>query len=207
MNSQERSPEPRYCLNVLSISLHAGFTLIELLVVVLIIGILAAVAVPQYQDAVSKSRLVRWLELGRSLSEAQNLYYLANGSFSGSFSELDIMLPADAEIYDTGLSGGAGQRAYFNMNRGSSSNSMAGERVRVDLQPAHSERAGTIQMQVNFTDNNEMWFTFYPQTYANKTYAGRIICSGNGASVALCGKLAGGESRRISAASSGYYLN
>ncbi len=58
---------------------HAGFTLIELLVVVLIIGILAAVAVPQYQVAVEKSRAAEALTIISSLQKAIDLYVLEHG--------------------------------------------------------------------------------------------------------------------------------
>lgn len=67
-----------------------GFTLIELLVVILIIGILAAVALPQYQTAVAKSRMAAMLPFMRSVQQAVQRYYMANGTYPVSLEELDV---------------------------------------------------------------------------------------------------------------------
>ena len=72
---------------------NKGFTLIELLVVVLIIGILSAIALPQYQKAVAKARYMQLVTIGRSLLEAQRIYYLANGEYATTFEELDMVPP------------------------------------------------------------------------------------------------------------------
>lgn len=76
-----------------------GFTLIEVLVVVLIIGVLAAIALPQYQKAVIKSRITQMWVLLKVYEEALDLYFLENGVpetrtfFSGQTLPLGFILP------------------------------------------------------------------------------------------------------------------
>lgn len=67
-----------------------GFTLIELLVVVLIIGILAAIALPQYFKAMERARSAEALSILTALGGAQQRYYLAYSEYAENFGDLDI---------------------------------------------------------------------------------------------------------------------
>ena len=65
-----------------------GFTLIELLVVVLIIGILSAVALPQYQKSVDKANAIEMKNFLNAYSKAQKLYFLQNNTY-GNLEDLE----------------------------------------------------------------------------------------------------------------------
>lgn len=78
-----------------------GFTLIELLVVVLIIGILAAIALPQYQKAVEKARVAEAITILNDMDKAQRLCILEHGwdecSGENFFTNSDYTPPASVQ--------------------------------------------------------------------------------------------------------------
>jgi type IV pilus assembly protein PilE len=82
-----------------------GFTLIELLVVVLIIGILAAIALPQYRMAVERTRANHMMLMLRNIANAQKLYQLTTGGYTLNFDDLDIEMPPGAtkSVSDGGM--------------------------------------------------------------------------------------------------------
>jgi prepilin-type N-terminal cleavage/methylation domain-containing protein len=98
-----------------------AFTLIELLVVVLIIGILAAIALPQYQKAVEKSRAVQLKTLVKNVAAAMEIYFLVNGEYPTRFDQLDISLdngttkPASA-YFGFGISSNDAVRRFDDRN-------------------------------------------------------------------------------------------
>ena len=131
-----------------------AFTLIELLVVVLIIGILAAVALPQYKIAVAKSRYMELMTLAHNIKDAQEIYYLANGEYATSFEQLDVDIPAGGSEPDEN-----GAVTYPNGNQIKVSHDK-GTRVwarnvtqlcnNYEIPLDHNYRKGDVKKQYNF---------------------------------------------------------
>ena len=72
-----------------------GFTLLELLVVVLIIGILAGIALPQYRNAVRKARVAEAKITLRAIVDATDRYVLTTGNTTANISDLDVEISSE----------------------------------------------------------------------------------------------------------------
>ena len=130
-----KQPLPRQALKALkrfqglsSLIMARGFTLIELLVVVLIIALLAAVALPQYQVAVGKTRLMRLVTVMSSVKEAEEYYYLSHGTYTTNWAKLDLQLTADCP-YSNQCTTSDGQTFVLTLGSSSSSNGIKGTDV------------------------------------------------------------------------------
>lgn len=125
--------------------MKTGFTLIELLVVVLIIGILSAVALPQYQTAVDKARYSELMVLVKNVKTQQEIYYLANGEYAADCEELNAELPGGATL--------SSDKTRFFLPNGSlvickhgTSSSDGGERVAGISRQANGANANSFEM-------------------------------------------------------------
>ena len=157
-----------------NISRLGGFTLIELLVVVLIIGILAAMAMPQYFKAVERTRMAEAVTLMDSVAKAQRRKFLQTNHYAERFEGLDVSPKgATGRFYYTKGDprtgrGGNGFQIGMGSPRGFSSSEMRTFRV-VDgnyHHPSLQYRYGLFRYYQS--DNTTCWGT---------NQAGRELCA------------------------------
>lgn len=85
-------------LNAVKKLCRKGFTLLELLVVVLIIGILAAIALPQYQFAVDKTQFAKLQSTAKEIADAYTRYHLITNDYPNDIKQLDIDFSDENQI-------------------------------------------------------------------------------------------------------------
>lgn len=78
---------------------NKGFTLVELMVAVAIIGILASIVVPSYQDYLRKGRRAAAQSVLMDVAQKQQQYLLDSRSYASDLSTLNISVPSDVSQY------------------------------------------------------------------------------------------------------------
>ncbi len=161
-----------------NISRLGGFTLIELLVVVLIIGILAAMALPQYFKAVERSRMAEAVTLMDSVVKAQRLKFLQTNRYANEFEGLDVAPK------------GATGRSYF--TKGDPVTGASGNGFRIMLSINGSFRSGDMNA-VRMVDGNYRHPSLQYQYALERFYqSDNVTCQGyNRAGMELCADFCG----------------
>ncbi|MBA1271852.1 type IV pilin protein [Stutzerimonas azotifigens] len=83
---------------------QGGFTLIELMVVVAIIGILAAIAIPSYQDYVLRGNRTEGMALLSDAAARQERYYAQNNTYADTLAKLGLQESSNNNLYTLTIS-------------------------------------------------------------------------------------------------------
>ena len=161
-----------------NLSRLGGFTLIELLVVVLIIGILAAMAMPQYFKAVERSRMTDAITIMDSVAKAQRRKWMQTNRYADDFRGLDVSPK------------GATGRMYF--TKGDPVTGAGGNGFRMALSIGGSFRTG-IMNAVRMVDGNYRHPSLQYQYALGRIYqSDNFSCRGyNQAGMELCADFCG----------------
>jgi len=117
-----------------------GFTLIELMVVVVIVGVLAAVAVPMYTRTIKNSRTTEATARLSAIMKAAKLYYLQHGSWPRKNSLGFLADFSNSEHFKYKIQSGAGGRKKFRLRAiGLNVDGMKNVRITITCQNVEAE--------------------------------------------------------------------
>ena len=159
--------------------MRKAFTLIELLVVVRIIGILAAIALPQYEKAVEKSRLAEALTNIATMKRAIDMYIMEKGWPSGFISLQDILEATGTELSGGEWQGedGASLLSYYTKNfsyRGDCSSGMCEIIIDRESENGYYSLAEFLYSDQDVNEHDAGWTAV--QCVTQDTDFGRRIC-------------------------------
>ena len=187
-----------------------GFTLIELLVVVLIIGILAAVALPQYKRSVIKSRFSTVMPVAKAVADAQEVYFLTNGQYARSKANLDIA--AENEVNTEVSLSTADEDENYNYVAAYHKDFPG---ARYIMYQKHSPKfAGNIHCEAKADDNDALWLCekglngqFIAGGVKGSGYKTYILAGSSTDTFCPTGATCDTTTGEVTACASGYYVN